>query len=140
MVDFHCECNDGYKAVEKDGGRTGVNPDDCPAGACAPGTCEDLLNGCDCDGPTGYDVLFAAFCIQYRAGRNCKVEHEACRTRAGPFQRWPTRRRRQMAWCFIIVNAAGSLTMLNPEGSLRCGTALRLRKSHTRTGGVLAPY
>lgn len=54
IKDFVCKCDSGYE--EKVGNATRVceNINDCPANACQPGTCVDLINAYSCQCPNGY--------------------------------------------------------------------------------------
>jgi hypothetical protein len=55
--DYKCVCDSGFKEdIKPDGTRTCENIPDCPIAACAPGTCNDLVNDFKCACPEGYHV------------------------------------------------------------------------------------
>jgi len=54
MLDLTCECDSGFAHDTSAKSHYCYNIDDCPEGACMPGTCEDLINDYKCHCPDGY--------------------------------------------------------------------------------------
>jgi CUB/sushi domain-containing protein len=55
LDNYECQCSKGYYQITEDGHHKCNNPDDCPDGACEPGSCNDLLDDYECHCPPGYD-------------------------------------------------------------------------------------
>eukprot|EP00928_Gymnodinium_smaydae_P036844 TRINITY_DN25697_c0_g2_i1.p1 TRINITY_DN25697_c0_g2~~TRINITY_DN25697_c0_g2_i1.p1 ORF type:complete len:4096 (+),score=634.51 TRINITY_DN25697_c0_g2_i1:84-12290(+) len=81
MKDFHCKCDSGFAENKTDVSRSCYNVPDCPAAACLPGSCHDLVNDYKCVCPDGYYVGASPEknmphdCLPVSCGSPPEVEH-----------------------------------------------------------------
>jgi len=83
MLDLTCECDSGFAHDTGDKSHWCYNIDDCPEGACMPGSCEDLINDYKCHCPDGYyedantEEDLPHDCLPNLCGSPISVEHGA---------------------------------------------------------------